>query len=49
MEQIRYRLILRIIIFCMLKSFICFVKQAFTLSLKRFSFLNSESNSSADL
>ena len=49
MEQIRYRLILRNIIFCMLKSFIFFVKQAFTLSLKRVSFLNPESSSSADL
>ena len=34
MEQIRYRLILQNIIFCILKSFIFFVKQAFTLSLK---------------
>ena len=30
----------------MLKSFIFFAKQAFTLSLKRVFFLNSESNSS---
>ena len=45
MEQIRYRLIIRNIIFCMLKSFTLFVKQAFTLSLKRASFLNSESDS----
>ena len=49
MEQIRYRLILQNIIFSMLKSFIFFVKQTFTLSLKRVSFLNSESTSSADL
>ena len=37
------------IIFCMLKSFIFFVEQAFTLSLKCVCFFNSESNSSADL
>ena len=49
MEQIRYQLILQNIISCMLKLFILFVKRAFTLSLKRVSFLNSESNSSADL
>ena len=48
MEQIRYRLILWNIIFYMLKLFIFFVKQAFTLSVKCVSFLNSESNS-ADL
>ena len=42
----KYRLILRNIIFRMLKSFIFFAKQTLTLSLKRVSFLNSESNSS---
>ena len=49
MEQIRYQLILQNIIFCTLKSLIFFDKQAFTLSLKRVSFFNSESNTSADL